>query len=89
MKPKNSIIKQYQLIFEMENIKLDFTDGALEMIIDQAIKLKTGARGLRSSLEKVMFKLMYESPDSDVKKLTIDKKLLKKEFDAIPVNNIA
>ena len=62
VKPKNALIKQYMKFFELENVKLSFTDDALEAIADEAYHLKTGARGLRSILEDVMLEIMYEIP---------------------------
>jgi ATP-dependent Clp protease ATP-binding subunit ClpX len=60
--PKNAIVKQYQKLFEYENVKLRFTDGALKTIAREALKSKTGARGLRSILESAMLDIMYELP---------------------------
>ncbi len=60
--PKNAIIKQYQRLFEYENVKLKFTDEALKTIAKEALKAKTGARGLRSILEHSMLDVMYEIP---------------------------
>ncbi len=61
-KPKNSLVKQYQKLFEMEGVKLRFQDEAMVAIVREAIKRKTGARGLRSILEEVMLDVMYELP---------------------------
>ncbi len=63
--PKNSIQKQYQRIFELENVKLKFTDDAITKIADLAIQREAGARGLRSIVEQVMMDLMYEIPSRD------------------------
>jgi len=60
--PKNALIKQYQRLFEMENVRLDFTHDALGSIAHKAIARKTGARGLRSILEEVLLDTMYELP---------------------------
>jgi len=60
-KPRNAISKQYKKLFELENVKLTFTEGALRAIARDAIKKKTGARGLRSIMEKVMLDVMYET----------------------------
>ncbi len=60
--PKNALIKQYQKLFEFEKVKLRFTEGALAAIAREAMKRKTGARGLRSILESVMLDVMYELP---------------------------
>ncbi len=62
VEPKNSIIKQYQKLFEMEGIELSFTDEAIDDIVKIAIQRKTGARALRSILEKSMQDIMYEIP---------------------------
>lgn len=70
--PKNAIIKQYKKLFEMDNATLRFTDGALEKIADRAIELKTGARGLRAIVEKVLLDTMYSLPSrNDVTEVVI------------------
>jgi ATP-dependent Clp protease ATP-binding subunit ClpX len=63
--PKNALIKQYQKLFEFEDVRLRFTDGALRAVARQALKRKSGARGLRSILEMVMLDLMYDIPSRD------------------------
>ncbi len=60
--PKNAIVKQYKKLFELDNVKLTFTEGALRAIAREAMKKKTGARGLRAIMEKVMLDVMYEIP---------------------------
>ncbi len=60
--PKNAIIKQYQKLFELENVKLKFTDGALVSVAKESLRRKAGARGLRAILENVMLETMYELP---------------------------
>jgi ATP-dependent Clp protease ATP-binding subunit ClpX len=60
--PKDAIIKQYKKMFELENVKLKFTDGALRAVAKLAIERKTGARGLRSILENTMLDIMYDLP---------------------------
>jgi len=62
LEPKNALIKQYQKLFEFEKVKLRFTDGALSAVARDALKRKTGARGLRSILESIMLEIMYELP---------------------------
>ena len=75
--PKNSIVKQYQALFELDNIELEFKKDALERIAEQTIERKTGARGLRSIIEKVLQKPMYETPsDESVKKVVITKETI-------------
>ena len=61
-RPKNALVKQYQQLFEMENVRLSFSKGALEAIAQKAIKRKTGARGLRSILESILLDTMFELP---------------------------
>ncbi len=73
--PKNSIIRQYQALFKMDGVELEFTDKALEKIAELTIKRKTGARGLRSIIEGVLQPLMFETPsDSEIKKIIITDK---------------
>ncbi|MFL2988920.1 ATP-dependent Clp protease ATP-binding subunit ClpX [bacterium] len=70
--PKNSLVKQYQKLFFLEGVKLDFTAEALSAIVDIAEERKTGARALRSVIEKVMLDIMYEIPSSkNIKSCTI------------------
>jgi len=64
-KPKNALIKQYQKLFEFEDVRLRFSEGSLRAIARQAYRRKSGARGLRSILEHVMLDLMYEIPSRD------------------------
>lgn len=64
-KPKNALIKQYQLLFELEDAKLTFTDDALNAIAKRAIERKTGARGLRSILEEILLDTMFELPATE------------------------
>jgi ATP-dependent Clp protease ATP-binding subunit ClpX len=81
VKPKNALIKQYQKLFEFENVKLRFTHGALAEIAKEAIKRKSGARGLRAILEDVMLDIMYELPSqSNIRECVINEEvILKKE----------
>ena len=75
LEPKNSIIKQYKKLFEMDGIELEFTDAALSKIAKLAIERGTGARGLRSIMEKFMIPIMYKAPsDETMKKIVIDEK---------------
>ena len=72
MKPKNAICKQYQKFFEMDGVRLEFSEEALKEIARTAIKQKTGARGLRSIMEKFMLKIMFSIPDrSDIESCII------------------
>ena len=63
--PKNAILKQYQKLLELDEVKLEFDEGALEAIAEQALKKKTGARALRAIIEKFMLDIMYEIPKDD------------------------
>lgn len=63
IEPKNSLVKQYQKLFEIDNVKLSFEDEALSMIAQKALDRKTGARGLRSILEEILLNIMYELPE--------------------------
>ena len=63
--PKNALTKQFAKLLEMDGVKLHFTDGALTELAKAAIKRGTGARGLRSLMEKMMLDTMYEIPDSN------------------------
>jgi ATP-dependent Clp protease ATP-binding subunit ClpX len=64
-KPKNALVKQYQKLFEFEEVRLRFSEGALGAVARQAYRRKSGARGLRSILEGVMLDLMYDIPSRD------------------------
>ena len=73
-KPKNALIKQFQKVFELDNVELSFTAGALDSIAELAMNRKTGARGLRSILEDTLLDVMYESPSrEDIQKIVISK----------------
>jgi ATP-dependent Clp protease ATP-binding subunit ClpX len=75
--PKNSLVKQYVAMFDFEDVKLTFTDEALQRIAEEALKRKVGARGLRIILEELMLDMMYEIPSSnDIKELVIDEELV-------------
>ena len=78
IEPKNSLIKQYKRLFEFEEVELDFKDEAILEIAKKAISKKTGARGLRSILENILLKTMFELPDMEnVVKVTVDKAAVK------------
>ena len=76
--PKNSIIKQYERLFELDNCKVEFTDGALNAIAELAIERATGARGLRAITEEAMIDVMYDVPsDPTIEKVIIDEDVIK------------
>ena len=78
--PKNSIVKQYDLMFKIDGIKIEFSPEAVKAIAKKAMKLKTGARGLRTIIEGKMTKLMYEAPSlKDVEKIVVTDKFIELE----------
>jgi len=80
-KPKNAIVKQFQKMFELDNIDLVFTDKALDAMADLALERKTGARGLRSILEKILLDEMFEAPSrKDITKIIIDEENVKNDI---------
>jgi len=77
--PRNALIKQYQKLFDMENVDLKFTDGGLVAVAKEALKRKTGARGLRSILENAMLDVMYDIPSQDrVREVVINEDVIYK-----------
>ena len=75
--PKNALIKQYRKLFEFENVKLKFTDGAIRAVAEKAIGRKTGARGLRAVLEETMLDIMFDLPSSeDVEEVIINEEMV-------------
>lgn len=81
VEPKNSIVKQFTKLFEMDGIKLTFTDGALDYIVDKAAEYKLGARGLRSIVESVVNEAMFELPSKDVKELEVTRDYAAQELE--------
>jgi ATP-dependent Clp protease ATP-binding subunit ClpX len=78
VKPKNALVKQYQKLFSFENVDLKFTDAALQAIAQEALKRKTGARGLRGVIESSMLDVMFDIPGmTNVKEVVIDDKVIK------------
>ena len=75
--PKNALVKQFKSLFAMDGVELDFTDDALKEIVHETISRKTGARGLRSVMERTLQKAMFEVPGSEVKKLVITAEIVK------------
>jgi ATP-dependent Clp protease ATP-binding subunit ClpX len=79
--PKNSLIKQYTKLFELDNIKVTFEEDALNYIVDKAVEFKLGARGLRSIIEGVMNDAMFELPSNNaVKTLRITSAFVEEKF---------
>ena len=79
--PKNSIVKQYKKLLEMDGIELNFTDEALALIVDKAVEYKLGARGLRSIVESIMTDAMFELPSKRVKKFTVTAEYAKSQLE--------
>ena len=79
--PKNSIVKQYEKLFEMDGIKLTFTPEALKLIVDKAVEYKLGARGLRSIVENIMMEAMFEIPSKRVKSFDVTKEYAQEQLD--------
>ena len=81
VKPKNSVIRQYQRLFEMDGINLEFEEGAMRKIVEIAITKGTGARGLRSVLEEAMLEPMYEIPSQpEIKEFVVTKELIERRM---------
>jgi len=78
--PKNALTKQYDKLFEIDGIKLELKPEVLDYIVEKAIELKLGARGLRSICEAILTDAMFEAPSSDVKELVIDLPYAKEKF---------
>ncbi len=87
VEPKNALVKQYSKMFEMEGVKLTFTEGALRLIAKEAIRRRLGARGLRAIMEEMMLDIMYEIPSmaGEVKECIINEEVVKKRSKPILV----
>lgn len=84
--PKNSLVKQYSKLFEMESVEVDFRDDALEAVANRAMERKTGARGLRSIMESVLLDTMYRLPsENNVAKVVVDASVVKGESEPLLV----
>ena len=86
--PKNSIIKQYIKLFEMDSIKLSFDEDVYEYIVDKALEFKLGARGLRSIVEAIMMDAMFSMPSEKKKKLHVTLEYAKEKFEKSDVNRL-
>ena len=87
--PKNSIVKQYEKLFEMDGIKLTFTPEALEVMVDKAVEYKLGARGLRSIVETVMMDAMFDMPSKKVKKFDVTAKYALQQLEKSQLQRLA
>ena len=79
--PKNSIVRQYQKLFEMDGVELTFKKDALEMIVNKAVEYKLGARGLRSIVENIMIDAMFDLPSRKVKKFEVTAKYVREQLE--------
>lgn len=81
VEPKNSIVRQYIKLFQMDNIKLSFTTEALDYIVDKAVEYKLGARGLRSIVETIMTDIMFKAPSENLSKVEITKQYAEEQLE--------
>ena len=79
--PKNAITRQYKKLFELDGVKLEFTDEALDLIVDKAVEYKLGARGLRSIVETVMIDAMYDVPSGKKKDFVVDAEFVSEQLE--------
>jgi ATP-dependent Clp protease ATP-binding subunit ClpX len=87
--PKNALTKQYQALFHMDNVELEFSEDSLTEIATQSLKSKTGARGLRTILEKILLNTMYDLPTmKDATKVIIDQKVVKENTQPMIVHTV-
>ena len=87
--PKNSIIRQYEKLFEMDGVKLSFTPEALRLIVDKAVEYKLGARGLRSIVEGVMMDTMFDVPSKKVNKFVVTEEYTRKQLEKSSLQRLA
>ena len=87
--PKNSIVRQYVKLFEMDGISLSFTEDALQAIVDKAMEYKLGARGLRSIVENVMMDMMFDGPSRKIKKFEVTAEYVKKQLEKSNLQRLA
>ena len=80
MEPKNSIVKQYIKLFQMDGIELNFTQEALDLMVDKAVEYKLGARGLRSIVENIMMDAMFEAPSKRMKSFEVTKEYAEQQL---------
>ena len=87
VEPKNSIVKQYEKLFAMDGIKLEFDTAALDYVVDKAVEYKLGARGLRSIVEAMMIDAMFEVPSSKKKSFKVTLDYAQKHIDKAHLDN--
>ncbi|NDY42110.1 ATP-dependent Clp protease ATP-binding subunit ClpX [Dissulfurirhabdus thermomarina] len=87
--PRNALLKQFQKLFEMDNVELHFTEGAVRALAREAIKRKTGARGLRSILEKAMLNVMYDIPSREgIRECVISEEVILRQAEPILLDEV-
>ena len=86
VEPRNALLKQYKKLFEIENVELEVSEKALRVVAQEAIKRKTGARGLRAILENIMLDVMYKVPSMDnVKKVVVNEDVVNKKTEPLMI----
>ena len=83
--PKNALVDQYKYLFDLDSVNLDFKETALKEVARQAIKRKTGARGLRSIMEEILMDTMFELPNEELEKVVVDENAASRQSDPIKV----
>ena len=83
--PKNALVDQYRYLFDLDSVNLDFKESALKEVARQAIKRKTGARGLRSIMEEILMDTMFELPNEELEKVVVDENAASRQSDPIKV----
>jgi len=83
--PKNALVDQYKYLFDLDSVNLDFKGSALKEVARQAIKRKTGARGLRSIMEEILMDTMFELPNEELEKVVVDENAASRQSDPIKV----
>ena len=78
--PKNALVRQYASLLEMDKVKLEFEDDAVDFIVDKAVELKMGARGLRNIVERIMTDAMFELPSTQKRKLCVSREYAEEKY---------
>jgi ATP-dependent Clp protease ATP-binding subunit ClpX len=86
--PRNAILKQYEMLFEMDGIKLTFEENVLDYVVEKSIEFKLGARGLRSICEAIMIDAMFDLPSQEIKEIHIDLEYAREKFEKTDVKRL-
>ena len=86
--PKNALIKQYEKLFELDEVQLNIDSNVLDYIVDKAIELKLGARGLRSICEAILTDAMFDAPSSEQKEMNINLTYAKEKFSKSKISKL-